>query len=291
MDKRESKFQQFKPGEVLFREGDTSRDMYIIRSGRVRITISKGGKEIPITELGKGSFVGEMSLISGIPRTASVIAVERVYANVISREVFENSRFGIPDWIQSIAQTLVERIRHTTIMLSDYIAVGDVPALEDQKVEDVPDTLTIQEDTEENRVVLKGYFCGKHINDVKELVRKTVSKNSSVVTIDFSGVIDIDKDVLNYLKELINSPAAQKEKIRFTNVQLIYNKLSELKGVTSLIDSYKMQIRSVAKGEFLIHEGELARSMYIVRTGKFEIFREKEEAVPLPSIVLPRPVM
>ena len=282
MEKKKTKLQHFHPGETLFREGDKSREMYIIRSGRVRITISKENTDIPITELGKGSFVGEMALISGIPRTASATAVEHVYANVINSEVFENSRYGIPDWIQSIARTLVERIRRTTLMLSDYIAVGDVPALEERKVEETPENFEIQEDEKRSRILLRGYFYGNHIDEVKDLLRKGISRTSGTLTIDFAGVIDVDRDVVEYLKQLIDSSWAKEEKIRFTNIQLIYNKLSELKGVSSLIDSYKMKIKNVSEGEYLIREGEVARSMYVVRTGKFEIYRETEDEVPLP---------
>lgn len=282
MEKPKTKLQRFAPGDRLFREGDKSREMYIIRSGRVRITISKNGKEIPITELGKGSFVGEMSLISGLPRTASVTAIEDVYANVVSSDVFENSKFGIPDWMQSIARTLVERIRKTTIILSDYIAVGDVPAIEGQRIENPTESFRIKENKSRNRIYLKGYFYKESINEVKGLIKKRAVGSNVTITIDFSEVVDIDREVVQYIKELTESSYASEGRIRITNIQLVYNKLSELKGVSSLIDAYQMKIRSLEREEILIKEGEIERSMYVVRTGKFEIFRTSEEGVILP---------
>ncbi|MEX2442571.1 MAG: cyclic nucleotide-binding domain-containing protein [Alkalispirochaeta sp.] len=273
MESEEASLQYFAPGRCLFCEGDTSREMYIIRSGRVRITISRVDKEIPITELGKGSFVGEMSLICGIPRTASVTAIEPVYANVITPDAYEHRVYGIPDWIQSIAKTLVERIRRTTIMLTDYIAVGDVPALEQQGIETIPDELQIQEDTQRRAILLAGYFYGESINRVKEVVNKQIARADTPLIIDFSGVVDVDNDVVDYIKELTQSSYVHAGRLKFKNVQLIYNRVSSLKGLSELIESNGMRIRKVDADSFLIREGEMERTMYVVRTGRFQIFR------------------
>jgi len=153
MKKGDTSFQRFSSGEVLFNEGDTSREMYIIRSGRVQVTIKKEDAEIPITELGKGSFVGEMSFIAGIPRT------------------------------------LVERIRRTTLMLSDYIAVGNVPALREERSQYSKQALTIFCD--QNTIYCRGYFYKESIDVFKREIRKLIAEDQSI-TIDFTGIIDID---------------------------------------------------------------------------------------------------
>ena len=44
--------------------------MYIIRTGSVQVLIEKEGKQIPITELGQGQYVGEMSFLTGVKRSA-----------------------------------------------------------------------------------------------------------------------------------------------------------------------------------------------------------------------------
>lgn len=69
-------------GTVLAREGDAADAMYIIERGEVAITkASLGGDDVRVAYLGDGSVVGEMALIVGSPRTATVEAVAetRVY--------------------------------------------------------------------------------------------------------------------------------------------------------------------------------------------------------------------
>jgi serine phosphatase RsbU (regulator of sigma subunit) len=64
-----------KPGEILFREGDTGEQMYVIVSGELEII--KGPNtddELILNRIYQGEYIGEMSLITGAPRTASVRA-------------------------------------------------------------------------------------------------------------------------------------------------------------------------------------------------------------------------
>lgn len=62
-------------GEVLFRQGDGGDDMYIVVSGRLRVvSVAPDGSETLLAELGIGETVGEMAVISGEPRSATVYA-------------------------------------------------------------------------------------------------------------------------------------------------------------------------------------------------------------------------
>ena len=60
-------------GEIIVREGDDSREMYVINKGSVEITV--GAEQLVIATLHKGDFFGEMSLLESLPRAASVRAV------------------------------------------------------------------------------------------------------------------------------------------------------------------------------------------------------------------------
>ena len=67
----------FNAGEMIIREGDPGRSVYIILDGRVKVfTSDDGGNELPLATLGVGQFFGEMSLVSGKPRSSSVTALE-----------------------------------------------------------------------------------------------------------------------------------------------------------------------------------------------------------------------
>ena len=61
---------EFADGEIVFREGDRSFDMYVVQSGEV--VVSKGGVEL--ARLRRGDFLGEMSLLESLPRSATAKA-------------------------------------------------------------------------------------------------------------------------------------------------------------------------------------------------------------------------
>ncbi len=62
----------YKDGEWIVREGEQSKEMFVIQAGRVEITKRQGDRQIPIAQLGKGDFFGEMSVLESLPRDASV---------------------------------------------------------------------------------------------------------------------------------------------------------------------------------------------------------------------------
>jgi CRP/FNR family cyclic AMP-dependent transcriptional regulator len=65
----------FDDGEFIIREGDLDRKLYIIISGEIEVVKNAGGKnEIKLRRLKPRDFVGEMSLLDDLPRSASVIA-------------------------------------------------------------------------------------------------------------------------------------------------------------------------------------------------------------------------
>lgn len=67
--------QTFDDGEVVVREGEETREMFIIREGRIEILKQVGGHEVRLAILERGSFFGEMSLLEGLPRSATARAI------------------------------------------------------------------------------------------------------------------------------------------------------------------------------------------------------------------------
>jgi len=67
----------FNRGEFIIREGESGRSIYVILDGRVKVfTVDGGGNELELAILGVGQFFGEMSLVSGKPRSSSVAALD-----------------------------------------------------------------------------------------------------------------------------------------------------------------------------------------------------------------------
>ncbi|NDJ75989.1 MAG: cyclic nucleotide-binding domain-containing protein [Chloroflexi bacterium] len=111
----------FEPGDVVCYEGDSGDSMYLIRSGRVAIV--KGDFDSPtlIGYRGPGEAVGEMALLDGQPRSASIVALEPLRLLRIDRESFHAWLTSSPDVSMSIMAALSMRLRN-----SDYMrTVGD----------------------------------------------------------------------------------------------------------------------------------------------------------------------
>lgn len=76
-------------GERLFNAGDEGNDMYVIRSGAIRVFIEVAGQEKTLAILGPGDFVGEMSLLNGKPRSANAVVHEDGELLVVKGKVLE----------------------------------------------------------------------------------------------------------------------------------------------------------------------------------------------------------
>jgi CRP-like cAMP-binding protein len=97
----------FKDGATLTREGEPGEEFYIVTDGRLQV--SQHGALV--RELGPGDFLGEISLVDGRPRTATVTAVGPVEALVIRRADFlEMIEFDSAVRL-GILMALTERIR------------------------------------------------------------------------------------------------------------------------------------------------------------------------------------
>ena len=103
--------QHYKPGQILFQEGEVGDTMYIIWSGRVAVV--KGDWQAPavLGYRGVGEFIGEMALLESQPRSASVVALENVRALQIRRDDFEKLLNTNPAMGLSILGTLSARLR------------------------------------------------------------------------------------------------------------------------------------------------------------------------------------
>lgn len=100
------------PGEILFTEGDMGDAMYIIASGLVSVFVTDKalGLTVDLATLGKGEAFGEMALVTGEKRSASVKAVERTEVLGLSRDVFYRLVQAVPQVGLTIASTLAKRL-------------------------------------------------------------------------------------------------------------------------------------------------------------------------------------
>ena len=104
---------KFPTGTVLFREGDRGEEMYILQSGKIKISKKIRGVEKTLATLEKGEFFGEMAILNDKPRSASAETIEECEMLVIDRKTFETlPRSNVEIAIRFIKR-LADRLRET----------------------------------------------------------------------------------------------------------------------------------------------------------------------------------
>lgn len=97
-------------GETIVRKGDRTSELYVIRTGSVRVLVpKKGGKLEEVARLEAGKFFGETALMTGEPRNATVVAAEDSELLAISHEALEQTLDGHPQLAETMSRVLAER--------------------------------------------------------------------------------------------------------------------------------------------------------------------------------------
>lgn len=99
----------FAPGEPIVRMGQEGNSMFIIVHGMVSIQITETGVEKEVGTLGENDFFGEMSLLTGEKRTATVVAVEETEVLRIEKNAMKKIFNNNPALVESIAGIATER--------------------------------------------------------------------------------------------------------------------------------------------------------------------------------------
>jgi len=94
-------------GDVLCREGTPGSEFFVIVDGAAVITV--GGK--PVAKIGSGDFCGELALLDGGPRIASVTTTEPTRVLVLHRGEFEGLLVVAPDIGHNLLTALAGRLR------------------------------------------------------------------------------------------------------------------------------------------------------------------------------------
>jgi CRP-like cAMP-binding protein len=113
----------FDSGEVLMRQGEPSDSMYVIVQGRVGVDRSHPALLGPVrlAELGAGETVGEMGLLDGEPRSATVTALEETRVLELTADVLAETLIQFPEVTRTLLHILSNRIRSTDALVADAV--------------------------------------------------------------------------------------------------------------------------------------------------------------------------
>src|SRR3954470_21861455 len=104
---------KFAAGSVLMQQGDTGAGLFVITSGKVKITqaVNPDRPEEDLGTAGSGIVLGEMALLDDLPRSATVTAVEDTTALILPIWDFRSSLRSNPDIAVKLLSTLSHRLR------------------------------------------------------------------------------------------------------------------------------------------------------------------------------------
>lgn len=107
-------------GETIFRRGDAGDSALIVLSGLLRIAnTTSDGREIGLNFLGSGDIVGEIALIDGQERTATVIAHEACDVFVLRRSDILDTLLEHPKALLELTEAICQKLRTATAMIED----------------------------------------------------------------------------------------------------------------------------------------------------------------------------
>jgi len=111
----------FPAGTTIFREGDRSDHVLIVKGGRVKIaTLRRGGGEIVLAERGPGDILGELSALDGRPRSADAVALDEVSALSLTTDEFSDYLRRTPSAAVRLLELLTSRLRQADAKFVEF---------------------------------------------------------------------------------------------------------------------------------------------------------------------------
>ena len=110
---KQARLNHFGRGEPVIEEGAAGDSMFVLLRGAANVSVSKNGSTIQVATLGAGDCFGEMSLLTGEPRSATVRADGDCYVMEIGKPVMAEVLRGAPGCLEQLSQLLAQRKMET----------------------------------------------------------------------------------------------------------------------------------------------------------------------------------
>lgn len=112
----------YKPGDVLFHQGDPGDAAFVIIGGEADVMVDAPGGQFKVAHLKQNDFVGEIAILCDVPRTATVIAASEVTTLRIEKDLFFRLIADFPQIAIEIMRVLAQRLERTTADLRSLSA-------------------------------------------------------------------------------------------------------------------------------------------------------------------------
>src|SRR5205814_3396037 len=121
---QQSRVNHFGRGERVIREGAEGESMFVLLRGAAEVSISKNGTSIPVASLSSGDCFGEMSLLTGERRTATVRAETDCHVMEIGKSVMAEVLRASRDCLERLSELLAKRKMETEGVLKEAVSQG-----------------------------------------------------------------------------------------------------------------------------------------------------------------------
>jgi len=185
---------RFAAGQIIFYMGDGGGSLYIISKGRVKVAIpSPEGDEIILAILSEGEILGELSLIDGKPRSATVEAIEETEVYSLRREDFLDflrSRFEV---VLQVLEMLSQRLRETDASLAEAHFL-DVRARLAKKIVDLTRAFGV---LEEGKIRIGVRITQKDLASMVGATRESINKQ--LMQLRQLGLVELENGYMTVL--------------------------------------------------------------------------------------------
>lgn len=109
----------YKPGQSLFKQGDAGDAAYVTVSGTAEVVIESEEDEVVVAKIGQNEFIGEISILCDVPRTATIRAESELHTLQIKKELFLGLVEQVPELGIEVMRELASRLSKTTAELGE----------------------------------------------------------------------------------------------------------------------------------------------------------------------------
>ena len=111
----------FAPGEALFHEGEGGDSAYVIISGTADVSVTTPTGPLSVATIDAHELVGEIAILCGVPRMATVTAISELTTLRITQDLFYRLIEEFPDMAVEIMRELARRLELTTARLREAV--------------------------------------------------------------------------------------------------------------------------------------------------------------------------